>query len=140
MPTSEALALAKEQGQDLVVVTEKANPPVAKIIDYGKYVYQQQKKEKQARSGSKQQELKSIQVRVKTDDHDLKTKAAHVERFLKKGHRVRVHIYLRGREKAHKGLAREKLQTFLNEYITVPHKAEPIKGIPTGFSTIITPE
>jgi len=140
MSKSDALALAKERGLDLVVVTEKASPPVARILDYGKYAYQQQKKERRA-GATKTQELKSIQIRVKTSEHDLKVKASQVERFVQKGHPVRVHIYLRGREKAHQELARKRLEEFLASYFTIPYKQlDQIKKIPTGFSTTITKE
>lgn len=137
MNTEDALALAMEQGLDLVVVTEKADPPVARILDYGKYLYQLQKKEKRA-SLTQVKELKSVQIRVKTSDHDLKTKAGQIEKFLSKGHNVRVHIYLRGREKAHQDLAKEKLQEFIVKHVTVPHKKlDDIKKIPTGFTTTL---
>ena len=140
MTKEDALALAKEQGLDLVVVTDKANPPVARIIDYGKYIYQLQKKERRSRE-TKTQELKSVQIRVKTSDHDLETKAKYVERFIQKGHPVRVHIYLRGREKAHQDLAKKRLEEFLARHITFPHKQlDSVKQVPTGFSTTLTPE
>lgn len=137
MNTEDAIALAQEQGLDLVVVTEKADPPVARVLDYGKYLYQLQKKEKRA-SLTQVKELKSVQIHVKTSDHDLKTKAAQIEKFLSRGHNVRVHIYLRGREKAHQDLAREKLQEFIEKYVTTPHKKlDDIKKIPTGFTTTL---
>ena len=140
MSKEDALALARERGLDLVVVTEKADPPVARILEYGKYLYQLQKKEKRSRE-TKTQELKSVQIRVKTSDHDLETKAKNVEKFLQKGHRVRVHIYLRGREKAHPELARKRLEAFLATYIVIPHKnLDSIKQIPTGFSATLSPQ
>ncbi len=140
MTKDDALALAKEHKLDLVIVTDKANPPVARVLEYGKYIYQQQKKERRA-GQTKIQEMKSVQIRVKTSDHDLETKAKNVERFLEKGHPVRVHIYLRGREKAHQDLARKRLEDFLERFITFPHKQlDAVKRIPTGYSTTLTKE
>jgi len=137
METQDALSLAREQGLDLVVVTEKADPPVARILDYGKYIYQLQKKEKRA-GATQVKELKTVQIKVKTSDHDLSTKAAQIEKFLTKGHNVRVHIYLRGREKAHQDLAKTKLEEFIEKYVTAPHKKlDEIKKIPTGYSTTL---
>jgi len=134
----EALKIAKERGLDLLEVNPAANPPVARIVDYGKYQYAQAKKERRA-GGHKQLELKNVQIRVKTSSHDLETKARQIQKFLQKGHQVRVHIYLRGREKAHMDLAEKKLKEFLTT-LTEPHQTvDTIRKIPTGFSTTIAP-
>lgn len=108
--TREALRRAREEELDLVLVGENGQPPVAKLLDYGKYRYEQQQQEKEARKRSRQQELKAIKFRVKIEDHDYNTKVNHVRRFLKGGHKVRVVIMFRGRERTHPELGREILE------------------------------
>ncbi len=99
--TKDALQRATEQGLDLVLVGEGAQPPVARMLDYGKYRYEQQQQEKEARKRSRQQEMKAIKFRVKIDTHDYTTKVNHIKRFLESGHKVRVTIMFRGRERTH---------------------------------------
>lgn len=99
MSLENALKEAEEQDLDLVEVAPDADPIVAKILDYGKYKYEQQKKEKKQK---KKKKLKTIKFTIKIEDHDFKTKVNHIKRFLKKGHKVRVTVFFRGREKAHK--------------------------------------
>ncbi|MFH1392348.1 MAG: translation initiation factor IF-3 [bacterium] len=108
----EALSIAQESGLDLVEVAQKANPPVCRIMDYGKYKYREVKNQKQK---IKNKKIKSIRIRLATSEHDIQTKIKNAHRFLKKGHKVRVEIQLRGREKAHYDLARERLQEFIKQ-------------------------
>jgi len=96
--TIEAMRMAQEQALDLVEVAPLASPPVCRIMDYGKYRYQLQKKEKDARKKQKVQELKEIKMRPKIDDHDFEFKTKAVRTFLEKGHRVKVSVFFRGRE------------------------------------------
>lgn len=96
--TLDALRLAHEQSLDLVEVAPLAQPPVCRIMDYGKYRYQLQKKEKDARKKQKVQELKEIKMRPKIDDHDFDFKTKAVRAFLERGHRVKVSVFFRGRE------------------------------------------
>lgn len=96
--TVEAIRMAHEQSLDLVEVAPLAQPPVCRIMDYGKYRYQLQKKEKDARKKQKVQELKEIKMRPKIDDHDFDFKTKAVRAFLEKGHRVKVSVFFRGRE------------------------------------------
>ena len=96
--TLEAIHMAQEQALDLVEVAPLASPPVCRIMDYGKYRYQLQKKEKDARKKQKVQELKEIKMRPKIDDHDFEFKTKAVRTFLEKGHRVKVSVFFRGRE------------------------------------------
>ena len=96
--TVEAIRMAREQSLDLVEVAPLAQPPVCRIMDYGKYRYQLQKKEKDARKKQKVQELKEIKMRPKIDDHDFDFKTKAVRAFLEKGHRVKVSVFFRGRE------------------------------------------
>ncbi|MBS3967143.1 MAG: translation initiation factor IF-3 [Truepera sp.] len=107
--TREALRMAREDELDLVLVGETAQPPVAKMLDYGKYRYELQQQEKEARKRTRQQEMKAIKFRVKIDDHDYETKVNHVRRFLKAGHKVKITIMFRGRERTHPELGRDIL-------------------------------
>lgn len=99
MNLEKALKEAEERDLDLVEVAPDADPVVAKILDYGKYKYEQKKKEKKQQ---KKKKLKTIKFTIKIEDHDFNTKVNHIKRFLKKGHKVRVTVFFRGREKAHK--------------------------------------
>lgn len=108
--TREALRQAREEELDLVLVGETAQPPVARMMDYGKYRYELQQQEKEARKRTRQQEMKAIKFRVKIDDHDYETKVNHVRRFLKNGHKVKVTIMFRGRERTHPELGRDILE------------------------------
>ena len=107
--TRDALRMARDAELDLALVGEAAQPPVAKLMDYGKYRYEMQQQEKEARKRSRQQEMKAIKFRVKIDDHDYNTKVNHVKRFLKGGHKVKVTIMFRGRERTHPELGQEIL-------------------------------
>lgn len=139
MNTFEALALAKERMLDLVEVSPKAQPPVCRIMDYGKHLYQQSKQLRIAKAKQKKVELKGVRLGLRTDTHDLDFKRTQTEKFLKQGDKVKIDIVLRGREKAHQDLARENLQKFISS-ITVPFKVEdPIKRFPGGFNVTIAP-
>jgi len=109
MKKEEALAKAKELGLDLILITEKANPPVCKIIDYGKYLYQQKEKEKRARAS----QVKGVRLRFNISIHDMETKAKQARKFLEAGNKVKIELILRGREKALTDYAKEKLEKFL---------------------------
>ncbi len=110
MPTHEALHKAEEQGLDLVEVAPNARPPVCKIMDYGKYQYQQKKQQQLARKKQTTIQLKEIKFRPKTDDHDLETKVRHIRRFIGEGNRCKVSVFFRGREMAHKDRGYDLLQ------------------------------
>jgi len=107
--TRDALQRARDEDLDLVLVGEQANPPVARLLDYGKYRYELQQQEKEARKRSRNQEMKAIKFRVKIEDHDYNTKVNHIRRFLKGGHKVKVTIMFRGRERTHPELGKELL-------------------------------
>lgn len=107
--TRDALQRAREEELDLVLVGENAQPPVAKLMDYGKYRYEMQQQAKEARKRTRHQEMKAIKFRVKIDDHDYETKVNHIRRFLKGGHKVRATIMFRGRERTHPELGQELL-------------------------------
>ncbi|OGI16417.1 MAG: translation initiation factor IF-3 [Candidatus Moranbacteria bacterium RIFCSPHIGHO2_02_FULL_40_12b] len=139
MKKFDAIDLAKSRELDLVEVSPKANPPVCRMMDYGKFQYKKAREAKQSKARQKKVEVKEIRVGIRTDEHDLAFKKDQAEKFLKKGNKVKVDIILKGREKAHQGLARETLKNF-NEKIEVPHKIEEdIKRSPRGFNIIIAP-
>ena len=139
MDTSTALKLATEKGLDLIEISPRANPPVAKIVDFGKYLYQQEKSGKKKQKKSANQETKVVRIGLKTGEHDLQVKSSLVDKFLEKNNKVRIEIFLRGREKAFRPLAKEKLNSFMS-YVSAPHIVEEqIKPTPTGFSTMIRP-
>ncbi len=98
VPTDKALSAAKDFGLDLVEVSPNANPPVCKIMDYGRYKYEQDKKQQEAKKKQSTFQLKEIKVRPKTGDHDLEVKLGHIRRFLEKKDKVKVTLIFRGRE------------------------------------------
>ena len=108
--TSEALAYADRLNLDLVEVAPMAIPPVCKVMDYGKYRYEQEQKAKEARKRQTTISIKEIKLRPKIDDHDFETKKGHVERFLKKGDKVKLTIMFRGRELVHPHLGERLLR------------------------------
>ena len=113
MPLSQALAEAKTRGVDLVEVSPKAVPPVCKVIDYGKMLYAEKKKEQQAKKHNKPHEVKGIRLTFRIGPGDMERQRLHAEEFLKSGHPVRIQLMMRGREKAHRDLAFEKLNGFI---------------------------
>lgn len=117
MSSKEAQSLAREQGVDLVEITASANPPVAKIIDWGKYQYQKMKEEAKNRKKAreKQSELKQMKIGLKISDNDLNIKIRKIKGFLEDGDKVKIMVIFRGREMAHKELGDELMQKILAE-------------------------
>ncbi len=109
VPLREALAMAEERGYDLVEVAPNAVPPVCRLLDYGKFRYEQSKKEREARRNQKQSELKQIRLMPRTDDHDIAVKANQARRFLLSGDKVKFNLRFRGREMAHPEIGRKML-------------------------------
>lgn len=109
MPTFRALALAQEKGLDLVEVAPTAVPPVCRILDYGQYKYELQKREREQKKKQKSQTFKEVRLGVKVDVHDLKTKARRAAEFLDHGDRVKITVRFRGREISHANLGRDLL-------------------------------
>ena len=96
-PTNEALKMAQEQGLDLVEISPNADPPVCKIIDYNKFLYDKKKKEKEMKANAKVSEVKEIRFTPNTDEHDFNFKAKHAENFLKEGNKVKAYVQFKGR-------------------------------------------
>ena len=113
MTSMQANAIARERNLDLVEVSPMAIPPVCRLMDYGRFKYEQQKKENEARKRQKTSELKEIRMRPKTDDHDMAVKARKVEEFLGEGDKVKVAVVFRGREMAHPDLGRRLLDQMI---------------------------
>lgn len=116
MSSKDALSLAKEHGVDLVEITSHANPPVVKIIDWGKFQYQKMKEEAKNRKKAreKQSELKQMKIGLKISDNDLNIKVRKIKGFLEDGDRVKILIIFRGREMAHKELGQQLLDRVIN--------------------------
>ncbi len=115
MPLREALALADSQHLDLVEVSPTANPPVCRIMDYGKYKYQQSKRQQEAKKKQVQIQLKEIKLRPKTDEHDLQFKIKNVRRFLEEGNKAKISVVFRGREITHMEFGQNALDRFATE-------------------------
>ena len=111
----DALKRAREQNLDLVEISPNAVPPVCRIMDYGKYLYEQEKKERAAKKNQKQIVLKEVKFSVNVDEHDYVTKRNHVLRFLSEGDKVKASLRFRGREMAHQNLGREVLDRLVKE-------------------------
>lgn len=109
---SEAIQKAKNENLDLIQITDKIEPVICKISDYGKYIYQIEKKERQKKP-KKGGELKNLRLTLKISEHDLATRAKATEKFLKKNYKVRIEMLLKGREKKFFDFAKEKLKKFL---------------------------
>jgi translation initiation factor IF-3 len=119
MPPPQALALAREKGLDLVEISPTANPPVCRIMDYGKFQYLEQKRQRQAKKHQKVIEVKEIKFRPKVDEHDYQFKKKHIERFLEDGDKVKATIFFRGREMAHPEIGRRILERLIEDLAEV---------------------
>ena len=115
MSLRQALEIAEQKNLDLVKIAPQANPPVCKIIDYGKFRFEQAKREKEARKNQHIVEIKEIRLSLNIDKHDFETKAGHARRFLKEGNKVKVSIRFRGREMAHPQNGLEIMKRFAQE-------------------------
>lgn len=110
MDTRDALQMADEKELDLVLISDTADPPVCKIMDYGKYQFEQKKKAQEAKKKQHNAELKEVKMRYKIEEHDYKVRLSHAERFLKSGDKVKATIMFRGREIQHSNLAEDLLK------------------------------
>ena len=119
MPPSQAVGIARQKGLDLVEISPTAQPPVCRVMDYGKYQYLEQKRTRQARKHQKVIEVKEIKFRPKVDEHDYQFKKKHIERFLEDGDKVKATIFFRGREMAHPEIGRRILERLVDELAEV---------------------
>ena len=138
LPLKEALDKAREAGLDLIEVSPNAKPPVCRIADYGKFKYEQNKKDKEVKANVRVSETKEAQVKIGTSDHDMGIKAAKIAAWLKEGHRVKVDLFLWGRYKYMDfNFLKERLERFL-AIIPESYKiAEPVSKSPKGLSVTL---
>lgn len=138
LPFREALARAQAEELDLIEVSPNANPPVAKIMDYGRFQYEQNKKQKEIKAKSHTTETKGVQVKIGTGDHDLGLKAKKTANWLSEGHRVRIDLFLWGRYKhMDEKFLRERLDRFMKLIPEEYRVADDIKKSPKGLSVVI---
>jgi translation initiation factor IF-3 len=138
IPTRDAQKLAEEANLDLIEISPAAQPPVAKIMDYGKYQYELKKKAKEVKAKSHVTETKGVQVKIGTGENDLNLKAKRAAEWLTEGHRVKIDLFLWGRYKyMEEGFLKERLERFLKIIPTEYKIADDIKRSPKGFSTTL---
>jgi len=134
----EALKAAEAASLDLIEISPNAVPPVAKVMDYGKFQYELKKRESAARAKAKVSETKEVQIKVGTGENDMRLKAKKAAEWLEEGHRVRMELFLKGR---YKGMDEAFLKTRLEKFmLLIPHSykiAEPVARAPKGFAAII---
>ncbi|MGD9906398.1 MAG: translation initiation factor IF-3 [Vicinamibacterales bacterium] len=119
MPPPQALTIARSKGLDLVEISPTAVPPVCRIMDYGKYQYQEAKRQREAKKHQKVIEVKEIKFRPKVDEHDYQFKKKHIERFLEEGDKVKATVFFRGREMAHPEIGHRILTRLIEELADV---------------------
>lgn len=138
MSTQEAIKKAVDNGLDLIEISPNANPPIAKLMDYGKFQYNENKKLKAAKAKSKSTETKNVQVKIGTGDHDLELKAKKASEWLKEGHRIQIELFLTGRSKYMDfNFLKERMERILH-LITEEYKiADPPKKSPKGLTVVI---
>lgn len=127
MSSEKALQAARKRGLDLVKIAPKATPPVCKIIDYGKYRFEQAKREKEAKKNQRVTEVKEIRLSLNIDTHDFNTKLNHAKRFIKVGNKVKVSIRFRGREMGHPEIGYDIMQRFSDELSEISVIEKPAK-------------
>ena len=134
----DALAAAEQAGMDLIEISPKAVPPVAKIADYGRFEYERRKKEKAVKAKAKVSETKEVQIKVGTSEHDQGLKARKAGEWLAEGHRVRAELFLKGRYKGmDENFLKERLAKFIERIPHAHRLAEPIEKSPKGFAGVI---
>ena len=127
MSLRQALEIAEQKNLDLVKIAPQANPPACKIIDYGKYRFEQAKREKEARKNQRVVEIKEVRLSLNIDTHDFETKRNHALRFISEGNKVKVSIRFRGREMGHPELGQEIMQRFAGAMSEVANVEKPAK-------------
>ena len=139
MTPQDALRLAEGQELDLVEIAPNAVPPVCKIIDYGKFRYQQAKKEKESKKAQHQARLKEVKMKPNIDDHDFKVKLNRARKFIEKGDKVRVTCMFRGREMAHQDVGRAVVNRFCDEIKDIANIEAPPKMVGRFLALVIAP-
>ena len=134
MPIEEALKIAGEDALDLVEVSPGAKPPVCKIMDFGKFKYEQTKKKQEAKRKQRSTQIKEIKVRPKTDDHDLATKVRHIEKFISKNDKVKITLVFRGRE----FILKEQANQVLEKLVSMTEEFAQVEQAPKFEGRVIT--
>ena len=137
--TRDALKRAQDAGLDLVEVAPAAQPPVCKIIDYGKFRYDQTKREKESRKTQHQVKVKEIKLKPNIDEHDFQTKLKRGRQFLEKGNKVKLTCFFRGREMAHTDVGKKVVQRFCDELADVGTLEAPLKMMGRSLTSVIAP-
>jgi len=140
MSKQEALRLAELRELDLVEIAPQANPPVAKIIDYGKFIYEQQKREKHQRKQQAQQQLKEIRFKWRTDTHDFNFKVRHARDFIGEGNKVKASVMFRGREITHQEVGKELLNRFIAAMEDISKVDKQVRSEGKNLSVILVPD
>lgn len=135
----EALRQARVAGLDLVEVNAAGNPPVGRLLDYGKYQYAVDKREREIRKKQKKIEVKGVRISFKMGPHDLDLRKSLAEKFLKDGQKVRVEMVLRGREKTLRPIGIAQMEAFLRSLASLSTLEEPIASAPRGLAAVIAP-
>lgn len=137
--TSEAQKMAERDGLDLVEVVPNGDPPVCKIIDYGKFRYDQTKREKESKKAQHQIKVKEVKVKPNIDEHDFQFKLKRARQFLEKGNKVKVTCMFRGREMAHPEVGREVVKRLCDQLEDVGTPEAPLKMFGRSLTTVIAP-
>lgn len=140
MQRSEALRMAEEREVDLVEIAPQANPPVCRIIDYGKFVYEIQKKEKLQKKNQVASQLKEIRFKWRTATHDFNFKVKHARSFIEEGNKVKASVMFRGREITHQEIGKELLEKFVEAMTDIAKLDQPLKFEGKNLSVILSPE
>jgi translation initiation factor IF-3 len=140
LPTRQALDLARERGLDLVEVAPNAIPPVCRLMDYGKYRYDQSRKDRESRKNQKTTELKEMRITPKIDEHDLATKSRQALKFLEEGDKVKLSIRFRGREMAHPDIGRDILLQMADQVGGVAIVEQPPRLEGRSMTMMLTPK
>jgi len=139
MPVRLALQKAEDMGLDLVEIAPNADPPVCKIMNYSKFRYQQEKKEKEGKKSQHQVKVKEIKIKPNIDVHDLNTKINHTREFIEKGFKVRVSCIFKGRELLHIGIGEKVMNKFLEDLQDIAQAESPVKFMEKTITTVIAP-
>ena len=137
---NEALYKAEQMGKDLVEIAPSATPPVCKIIDFGKFRYQQTKKEKENKKAQHQVKVKEIKLRPNIDIHDLTTKISHAKEFLQKGNKVRIICMFRGRQMLHIDLGNKVIDAFVDQLKEFSSVEAPAKLLGRNLTAVLAPQ
>ena len=139
-PTQEALQLAREQGLDLVEISPMAKPPVCKILDYSKYLYEQEKKTKDSRKKQRAGILKELRIKPRIAVHDMETKVKHMEEFIHKGDKVRLTVVFHGRENQHRNLGQQLLMKIKERFAPIAVVDGGVQTLGNRMSITLTPK